>query len=382
MDRPRPYVEPSPPPGALRWLTRYDDVVSVLRDPRFSANPATQAVGVDRSRHTPVRSLGSELLMFIDPPDHTRIRGLVSQAFTVKQAEGLRPRIQALVTTILDAVVEREDGELDVLAEVAYPLPAAVICELLGIPAADHDRFKILAAAASRLLDGHLLDPATMSDASNAGLELLRYFGELVDDRRRHLGPDLVSGLIMAEEAGDRLTQSELLTTVILILLAGFETTMNQIGNGMLALLQHPDQMARLRDDPGLLRTGVEELLRYDGPLRSTARIAITDVEIGGVTIRAREQVIASLAAANRDPDQFPDPDRVDVGRTPNRHLALSGGAHYCLGASLARVELQTVFGAIVHRFPHLELITADPTYRDHFVLRGLNELKLAWSTA
>jgi cytochrome P450 len=327
--------------------------------------------------------------MFLDPPDHTRLRSLVSQAFTPRMVESLRPRIQSLVDELLDAVVEK--GEMDVLADLAYPLPTVVICELLGVPPEDRDKFKAWSADASRLLDGHL-DKAAIDKGMVAGMYLFQYFTDLVEARRADPRDDLLSALLAAQgpsgpssgelAAGDKLTHAELLSTATLLFIAGFETTMNLVGNGTLALLRNPAEMGRLRDDPTLVRPGVEELMRYDGPVHITARIATTDVEIGGEAIRAGEQVVVSLAAANRDPEQFPDPDRLDVSRSPNRHLALGGGPHFCLGAALARIEGQAAFGALLRRFPHLELATEQPTYRDHFVIRGLTDLKVAYSTS
>ena len=366
-------------PDGTWVLTRYDHAAAVLRDPRFSTNPARLGEGVDLSKESPVRQAGSNLMMFLDPPDHTRLRGLVSQAFTPRTVDSLKPRIERLVDELLDAVVERGDGELDVLADLAYPLPTVVICELLGVPVADRESFKGWAAGASRLLDNYL-DQAALMEGMAAGMELFRYFSDLVEERRARPGADLLSALLAAEAEGDRLTHAELLSTVTLLFVAGFETTMNLIGNGMLALLRNPSEIDRLRADPTLVRTGVEELIRYDGPVHITARIATTDVEIGGRLIREGEQVAVSLGAANRDPEQFPDPDRLDVGRTPNRHLGLGGGPHFCLGATLARIESQAAFGAVLRRFPHLELATEQPTYRDHFVIRGLTGLKVSIS--
>ncbi len=368
-------------PDGTWVVTRYDHSASILRDPRFSSSPAKLGDDFDWSKESPVRQVGSNLMMFLDPPDHTRLRGLVSQAFTPRRVEELRARIHQLVEDLLDDVVERGDGQIDVLADLAYPLPTVVICELLGVPLDDRERFKGWASGGSRLLDGYL-EPAIMQEAMLAGMELFRYMTDLVDDRRLHPGPDLLSALIAAEESGDRLTHAELLTTVTLLFIAGFETTMNLIGNGTLALLRHPGEMTRLRVDPALVRPGLEELMRYDGPVHITARIATTDVEIGGETIRPGEQVVVSLAAANRDPEQFPDPDRLDVSRSPNRHLGLGGGPHFCLGAALARIEGQAAIGALLQRFPHLELATEEPTYRDHFVIRGLTDLKVAYSTS
>jgi cytochrome P450 len=358
-------------------LTRYDHCAALLRDPRFSTNPALLTSGPDAEAMGPIRQVGSSLMMFLDPPDHTRLRSLVSQAFTPRMVESLRPRIQLLVDELLDAVVEA--GEMDVLADLAYPLPTVVICELLGVPAEDREKFKGWSADASRMLDGYL-DQAAMDKGLVAGMYLFQYFTDLVDERRRHPRGDLLSALLAAEAAGDRLTHAELLSTATLLFVAGFETTMNLVGNGVLALLRHPDQLARLRRDPSLVRPGVEELLRYDGPVHVTARIATSDVEIGGETIRAGEQAVAILGAANRDPEQFAEPDRLDVARAPNRHLAFGGGPHFCLGAALARLEGQIAFATLLRRLPDLELATTSPRYRDHYVIRGLTELRVGFT--
>jgi cytochrome P450 len=359
-------------------LVRYADAHTVLRDPRFSNNPAWLGPEVvEQMGSSPVRRVGSRLMMFLDPPDHTRLRSLVSQAFTPKVVESLRPRIQALVDELLDAVVDR--GEIDVLTDLAYPLPTIVICELLGVPLADRELFKDWSADASRLLDGYL-EPETQTQGLAAAMHLAAYFTDLIEKRRADPGPDLLTALISAEEGGQRLTHEELLTTATLLLLAGFETTMNLVGNGMLVLLQHPTELARLREDPALDRPAVEELLRFEGPVHITARIATTDVEVGGQLIGKGEQAAVVLAAANRDPVQFPDPNRVDVGRADNRHLAFAAGPHYCLGAALARIEARAAIGTLVRRFPDLELVTTEPRWRDHFVIRGLKELRVAFT--
>ena len=358
-------------------LTRYDHSAALLRDPRFSTNPARLTSGPDPAAMGPIRQVGSSLMMFLDPPDHTRLRSLVSQAFTPRMVESLRPRIQTIVDELLDAVVET--GELDVLADFAYPLPTVVICELLGVPAEDREKFKGWSADASRMLDGYL-DQAAMDRGMVAGMYLFQYFTDLVDERRRSPRDDLLSAMLAAESEGDRLTHAELLSTATLLFVAGFETTMNLLGNGTLALLRNPGELARLRDDPSLVKTGVEELLRYDSPVHVTARIATRDVEIGGHTVREGEQAVAIIGAANRDPEQFPDPERLDVARTPNRHLAFGGGPHFCLGASLARLEGQIAFATLLRRLPDLELTTTSPTYRDHYVIRGLNELRVRFT--
>ncbi len=358
-------------------LTRYDHSAALLRDPRFSTNPARLIDGPDPASMGPIRQVGSSLMMFLDPPDHTRLRSLVSQAFTPRMVESLRPRIQALVDELLDAVIET--GEMDVLADLAYPLPTVVICELLGVPPEDREKFKAWSADASRLLDGYL-DQDAMDQGMVAGMYLFQYFTDLVDDRRRQPRDDLLSALLAAEADGERLTHAELLSTATLLFVAGFETTMNLVGNGTLALLRNREQLVRLGDDPTLVRTGVEELLRYDGPVHVTARIATQDLEIGGCTVREGEQVVAMLGAANRDPSQFLEPHRLDVSRSPNRHLAFGGGPHFCLGAALARMEGQMAFETMLRRLPDLELDTVAPTYRDHFVIRGVTGLKVGFS--
>jgi cytochrome P450 len=364
-------------------LVRYEDCRNVLRDPRFSSNPATLSPEIaEHIRNSPVRQVGSRLMMFLDPPDHTRLRSLVSQAFTPRVMERLRPRIQELVDELLDEVAEV--GEMDVLADLGYPLPTIVICDLLGVPSADRELFKGWSADASRLLDGYL-EPEAEMKGMTAAAYLANYFTELIKKRRQDPRDDLLTAMIQVEESGERMSHEELLTTASLLLLAGFETTMNLLGNGVLALLRHPAELERIQrgpaDHPALDRTAVEELLRYDGPVHITARIATVDVEIGDKVIGAGEQVAIVLAGANRDPAEFPDPNRLDVGRTENRHLAFGAGHHYCLGAALARIEAQAAVGSLVRRFGDLELRTENPEFRDHFVIRGLKELRVGFSS-
>ncbi|MFN2606930.1 MAG: cytochrome P450 [Acidimicrobiales bacterium] len=355
-------------------LVRYADAAAVLRDARFSNNP--EWLGPDAVNASTVRVVGSRVMMFLDPPDHTRLRSLVTKAFTPKVVEGLRSRVQAIVDESLDAVADR--GEMDVLADLAYPLPTTVICELLGIPLSDRELFRDWSADASRLLDGYV-DPDAQVRGMAATMHLAQYFTDVIEQRRAEPGHDLITALVTAEEEGRTLTHEELLTTATLLLLAGFETTMNLVGNGMFMLLRHPDELARLRDDPSLDRTAVEELLRYEGPVHITARIATTDVEVGGQAIAKGEQLAVSLAAANRDPAQFADPNRLDVGRTENRHLAFGGGAHFCLGASLARLESRAAVTTLLRRFPDLHLLE-EPEWRDHFVVRGLKQLRVGFT--
>ena len=352
-------------------LTRYADCQGVLADPRCSSNPALES---RPSEGSPARQAGSNLLLFLDPPDHTRLRRLVSKAFTPRRVEELRPRIAELVDALLDEV----DGEptFNLLEALAFPLPVIVICELMGVPAEDRDSLKEWSTAASRLLDPDV-EGETLELGLLAGMGLAGYFDALFEERRRQPQDDLVSGLVAAEEEGDRLSADELRSITVLLFIAGHETTMNLIGNGTYALLQHPDQLALVRDDPEMARSAIEELLRYDGPVHVTARVPTEDIDIGGTPIAAGERMVVALGAANRDPAQYPDPDRLDVTREDNRHLTFSHGIHFCLGASLARVEGQVAIPRLLQRFPDLAL-AAEPSYREHLVLRGLTELQVA----
>ena len=359
-------------------LTRFADCEAVLRDARWSSNPAHRPtpVGVDEvDFRTGLSDAEVNVLLFLDPPDHTRLRKLVSKAFTPRRVEALRPRVQQLVDEILDEAAER--GELDVVHDLGFTVPVTVICELMGVPVSDREQFGPWSSAATRLLDGIIPEDEAM--AGVAGLvNIVGYFNDLYDQRRRDPGDDLLSALVLAEEEGDRLTEAELRSMTVLLFVAGHETTTNLIGNGTKALLEHPDQLARLAADPSLVPSAVEELLRFDGPVHLTGRIASVDgLEVGGRTFAKGEQVVTLLAAANRDPARFDDPDQLDVGRGDSHHLAFSHGIHFCLGASLARLEGQVAIGSLVARFPDMALRTDPVTYRDHFVLRGLDELRV-----
>jgi cytochrome P450 len=359
------------------WLlTRHADCEAVLRDPRWSSNTVHRTgPSAERAATHPVRDADLPVLLFMDPPDHTRLRRLVAKAFTPRSVERMRAHIAELVDAELDRAAEV--GELDVVNDLGYRLPATVICELMGVPVADQHQFHGWSADATRLLDGDI-DEDTTTRGVMAVMQFVDYFNGLFEERRRQPGDDLVSGLLAAEEEGDRLDEQELRAIVLLLFMAGHETTMNLIGNGTLALLRNPDQLVRLRDDPALDAPAVEELLRFDGPVHLTARIATVDLEVGGQAMPAGSEVLALLAAANRDPARFAEPDRLDVGRADCPHLTFSYGIHYCLGAALARAEGQIAIPRLVRRFPDLELVTTEPTYRPHLVLRGLTELRVA----
>lgn len=358
-------------------LTRYPDVMAMLRDPRLIKEPIAAFVAARFGMAVPP-GLGLSMLDR-DPPDHTRLRGLVSKAFTPRALERLRPGIQQIVEELLNEVQAR--GSMDLVEEFAYPLPVRVICEMLGVPVKDHERFKAWGLDIARGLDAIMLPPdSEVGQRSVSGRRALAdYFRELIAERRAAPRDDMLSALIAAEEAGDKLNEEELLATCILLLVAGHETTVNLIGNGTLALLRHPDQLRKLRERPGLIGTAVEELLRFDGPVQRTARIPSEDITIGGQTIPKGEMVMPFLGAADRDPTQFSDPDRLDITRADNRHIAFGMGIHFCLGAPLARLEGQIAINTLLARLPKLALATDRPQFRQSLTLRGLQALPLSF---
>jgi len=358
-------------------LTRYEDVVAALRDPRLAKEAIAAFVAARFGVDVPP-GIGLSMLDR-DPPDHTRLRSLVSKAFTPRVVEGLRPHIQEIVDGLLARV--EAAGSMDLIEEFAYPLPVIVICEMLGVPVEDHERFKGWSLDIARGLDAIMLPPDSEVARSSmtSRRALANYFRELIAKRRASPRGDLLSALIAAEEAGDKLSEDELLSTCVLLLIAGHETTVNLIGNGTLALLRNPGELQRLRENPGLIGTAVEELLRYDGPVQRTARIPSSEVTIGGRTIAQGEMVMPFIGAADRDPAQFPDPDRLDITRADNRHIAFGWGIHFCLGAPLARVEGQIAINTLVQRLPKLALATDRPEHRESLTLRGLKSLPVTF---
>ena len=359
-----------------RWLlTRYEDCSSVLRHPAMST--AQRQASGDSDEAQLLAAYLSNLMLFNDPPDHTRLRGLVNKAFTPPVIERLRPRITELVDELLD--VAAEAGRIDVIAELGRPLPVTVIAEMLGVPAEDQGTFRGWSEALAHTVDPDM-DADAAAGAAVAGLEFMAYFTAMAEERRQHPQDDLLSGLAAAEEEGDRLTADELVTNCILLLIAGHETTTNLIGNGVLSLLRNPDELARLRDDPSLVGPAVEELLRYESPSQHTARLAPEDVVLGGQAIRRRQAVIAVMAAGNRDPERFADPDRLDLTRPDNRHLAFGWAAHFCFGAPLARVEGQIAFATLLRRLPELRLEPGPLVWRQNLGLRGLTALPVAFA--
>ena len=348
-----------------QWLAlTYAASNAVLRDRRLGR------LWVDKEPaelFEPFNLLHRHQMMENEPPDHTRLRGLVAKAFNRGHIERLRPGVQALADELLDRIDGA--GRFDVLADYAEPLPVAVIAELLGVPASDRHLLRPWSQAIVRMYEygrGRAVEEAAVA----ASREFAAYMRELAAERRAAPRDDLVSHLVAVEERGQRLTADELVASAILLLNAGHEASVNAFGNGIVALLEHPDQLARLRTDPALVEPAVEEMIRFDSPLQLFERTAKAPVQIADVTIPAGRKVAALLGAANRDPAAFPDPDRLDVGRRPNPHLGFGAGLHHCLGAPLARMELQLSLPALLRRFPSLEL-AEQPVRRPTFVLRG-----------
>ena len=370
-------------PGGSLVVTRYDDVVRTLRSNDFSrdvdANATIRDDEVARRRRERRRG-GAKTILNLDPPDHTRLRRLVSQAFTPSAIERLRPRIQSMVDTVLDRAAAR--GSMELVDELAFPVPFQVISELLDMPTDRADELREWSQALTAALEPN----ATLAvfDAADAAIgELVPHLVTVIEERRRAPGDDLLSGLLAVEDGGDRLSPAELIAFVTLLYVAGHETTVNLVGNGVLALLRHPDELARWRDDPSLDGRAVDELLRYDGPVQHTVRVAMTDVAYddghGGTVVVGRgDTVLAVLGAANHDPSVFDDPHRLHLDR-PNasRHVAFSAGIHYCLGASLAKLEAEVVLTSLVRRFPDLRL-GDEPRWRDRLTIRGVDHLRLA----
>src|SRR4051812_39111608 len=329
-------------PLGMLVLSRWEDCWAILRDPRTGTDGRKsdlyQAFQAQQPAAQPAEVEEMQPFLFLDPPDHTRLRGLVQQAFTPRRVEQLRPWVQQFVDGVVDTVAERRS--MEVIAELAYPLPVAVICELLGVPASDHEIFKGWSQQLAKALDPDfgMGQEAAAAAQLAAASDFTEYFKALIAARRQGPRDDLLTALVHAEEHGQKLSEPELIATLILLLVAGHETTVNLIANGVRALLCHRDQWDRLGADPSLARSAVEEVLRFDPPVQFTGRIAVDDYEHGAVSIPKGSQAIVLLAAANRDPAVFPEPQLFDIARSDNRHLAFSAGIHFCLGAPLARL--------------------------------------------
>ena len=369
------------PDGRGVWLvTRYDDVVAVLKDERFAKDWRSAMTPEQLAQIPPIPEVMkplSENMLDKDPPDHERLRRLVSKAFTPRLIERMRPRVQEIADTLLDAVEDK--GGMDLIDDYAFPLPITVIAELLGVPVADRNRFREWSNAA---VSGDTTQEYVEKILLPHMQAFIDYLRALFEEKRENPKDDLISALVLAEEAGDKLSEDELLAMVFLLLIAGHETTVNLIGNGTLALLQNPDQLQKLKDDPSLIKPAIEKLLRYDGPVEtSTERFAREDVAIGGTVIPKGEMVLVVIAAADHDPERFPEPDTLEIARADNKHLAFGKGIHHCLGAPLARMEGQIALGTLLRRMPDLRLKDSPEslTWRPGLVLRGLKGLPVVF---
>ncbi|MGQ0624107.1 MAG: cytochrome P450 [Sporichthyaceae bacterium] len=370
------------------FITRFEDVARALVDERFSSDriaPARRAkleVGEGDPALRAAFGVLEDWMVFKDPPDHTRLRRLLSRAFTPRAVAGMRPRIVELADELLDAALGGGRGELDLVGEYAYPLTAAVIAEMLGVPRRDHPLFKDFSDRIAGLVFGGLGDPQRHSEGAAGMAELVDYLTALVEQHEREPADDLLSALIQARDAGDALNAQEVVATGILLLFAGHETTTSLIGTGLLALMRHPDQRALLMSDPHLAEGAVEELLRYDGPAKAVARVMVTDVELHGRVLRAGDRVFLVPAAANRDPAAFTDPDRLHIRRSDRRQLGFGLGLHYCLGAPLARLEAGIAITCVLHRLPELRVTEAELAWHPVLLSRGLRALPARYGSS
>ena len=364
------------------WIvTRYEDVATVFR--RFSADRTPppeyfEALGVPEV--APVARLMVRQMLFLDAPAHTRLRRLAGAAFQPVQVSKLRQHIQDIADRLIDDVLARGDGHMDMLADFAEPLPAMVTTELLGVDVEDHVKLKEWSVTFAEMLGNFQHNPDRLTGVLGAVENLTEYFHDAIRQQRRHPRDGLVSAFLAAEVDGDRLTDEEVVANCIVTMVGGLETTTNLIGNGMLTLLRSPADLERLRAEPELMPSAVEELLRYESPSQHTARIARADLVLGGMQIRKGQAVIAVMAAGNRDPERFPDPDRLDLERPDNRHLAFGWASHFCFGAPLARLEAEISFRSILTRLPDLHLTEAPLVWRENLGLRGLTSLPLTFT--
>jgi len=362
--------------------SRHADVSLVIRDKRFGKDYVERTIrryGPDIMKEPVFRSM-SHMMLQQDPPDHTRLRGLVVKAFTARRVEDMRPRIQQLVDEALDRIIPQ--GKMDLIEDFAFRLPVTIICDMLGIPPEHREAFHAGSRSGGRILEPVPMTPDEIK-AGNAGNAMSSmYFQQLFELRRKQPGDDLTTQLVQAEEDGSKLTNEELTANIILLFGAGHETTVNLIGNGLLALHRNPEQLALLKANPGLITNAIEEFLRYDSSVQSTGRVALEDIDdLGGKKIPKGESVLCLLGSANRDPAVYPDrPDQLDITRPNVKPLSFGGGIHFCLGAQLARIEAEIAIAALLRRLPDLRLDDAEnPEWRPTFVLRGLKRLPASW---
>ena len=362
------------------WVvTRYEDVVRVLHHFSADRTPAPeQLTSMGLSALNPVAQVMVRQMLFLDAPAHTRLRGLASVAFTPSRVERLRAHIQEIVDGLLDRV--ESAGQSDLIADLAEPMPAIVTAELMGVPVDDHKQLKSWSADFAEMLGNFQHNPDRIPRVLRSVEEMTAYFRAAIREQHEHPRDGLIQALMSAEIEGSRLTEEEVIANVIVTMVGGQETTTNLIGNGLLSLLRHPGQLHKLREDSSLIPSAVEELLRYESPSQHTARLARDDVQMGGRLIRKRQAVIAVMGAANRDPQRFPDPDRLDITRKDNRHVAFGWAAHFCFGAPLARIEGQIAFETILRRLPRLALDPRPLVWRQNLGLRGLAALPVTFA--
>jgi cytochrome P450 len=361
------------PTGQYAWIiTKHKDATEILSDSRFITN--FEQSHVDKQPIPPHREIISRNLLNVNPSDHRRLRRLVQKAFTPRMVENLRGRIDEISNELLDKV--RNKGEMKLIEDFAFPLPIIVICEMLGVPIKDQDKFH---KWSSILMEG-VNNPDFSKKSDKVLIEFVDYLKELIAQKRNNLQKDLISDLISVEDEGDVLTQHELYALIFVLIIAGHETTVNLIGNGILALLEYPEQKEKLQHQPELIHSAIEEILRYDGPVEvSNVRWATEDIEFKGKHIKKGEMILISFSSANRDSQQFPNPDQLDITREANNHIAFGKGVHYCVGAPLARLEGEIAIGTLMRRMPNLRLNTDFNSleWRSGMIIRGLKEIPL-----
>ncbi len=362
------------------WVvTSYADVINVFQHFSAQRTPTPgQLAALGLEALTPLAEVMVLQMLFLDAPAHNRVRGLAAHGFTPRRVDVLRSHIQDITNSLLDAVQSK--GSMDVIADLAYPLPAIVTAELLGVPATDWQQLTKWSSDFAQVLGNFQHNPDRAPQVIQSLNEMTAYFRARIAELRRHSRDGLLNALLTAEIDGDRLSEDEVVANTIVTMVGGQETTTNLIGNGILTLLRHPDQLARLKADLDLMPSAIEELLRYESPSQHTARLAPGDVGLGGKLIRQRQAAIVVMGAANRDPEQFPDPDRLDLGRQPNRHVAFAWASHFCFGAPLARIEGQIALTTMLRRFPDLSLSPGPIEWRENLGLRGLKALPVAFT--